>query len=75
MRISSGTGALIALATVALLPGCVAKTALNVVTLPVKAGAKAADWATTSQEEADRNHGRDLRKRCAKNYDPTYCDR
>ena len=27
-----------------------------------KAGAKAADWATTSQEEADRNRGREMRK-------------
>lgn len=44
------------------LPGCVAKTALNVATAPVKAGAKAADWATTSQDEADRNRGREMRK-------------
>lgn len=50
----------------ALLPlaggGCVAKTAWNVATLPVKAGSKAVDWATTSQSEADRNYGRKLRK-------------
>lgn len=58
-----------------LLQACVAKTALNVATMPVKATAQAADWATTSQDEADRNHGRELRKRCAKNYDPEYCDR
>ncbi|MCB2013303.1 MAG: hypothetical protein KDE67_00245 [Sphingobium sp.] len=45
-----------------LLPACVAKTALDVATAPVKAGAKAADWATTSQEEADRNRGREMRK-------------
>ncbi len=44
------------------LPVCVAKTALNVATAPVKAGAKAADWATTSQDEADRNRGREMRK-------------
>lgn len=43
--------------------GCVAKTAFNVVTFPVKATAKAVDWTTTSQEEADRNRGRDERKR------------
>lgn len=43
--------------------GCVVKTAANVVTLPVKAGAQAADWATTSQDEADRNRGREMRKR------------
>lgn len=46
--------------------GCVAKTAFNVVTLPVKAGAQAADWATTSQDEADRNYGRKMRKQEAK---------
>jgi hypothetical protein len=46
----------------ALLSGCVAKTALDVATMPVRAGAQAADWATTSQEEADRNYGRKMRK-------------
>ncbi|HEX7820983.1 MAG TPA: hypothetical protein VF463_10235 [Sphingobium sp.] len=75
MKIFNAGGALVALATATLLPGCIAKTALNVVTLPVKAGAQAADWATTSQDEADRNHGRELRKRCKKDYDPAYCDR
>jgi len=45
-----------------LLSGCVAKTAANIVTLPVRAGAQAADWATTSQDEADRNRGREMRK-------------
>jgi hypothetical protein len=58
-----------------LLSGCVAKTAFNVVTLPVKAGAQAADWATTSGDEADRNRGRDLRKQCKKEYDARYCDK
>ena len=51
----------------ALLPllagGCVAKTAFDVVTFPVKAGSKAVDWTTTSQSEADRNRGRADRKR------------
>lgn len=42
--------------------GCVVKTAVNVATLPVKAGAKAVDWTTTSQDEADRNRGRAMRK-------------
>ncbi len=41
---------------------CVARTAVNVVTLPVKATAKAVDWTTTSQDEADRNRGRAARK-------------
>ncbi|MFZ2995109.1 hypothetical protein [Sphingobium sp.] len=48
------------------LPGCVAKTALDVVTLPVRAGAQAADWATTSQEESDRNYGRKMRQQEAR---------
>ncbi|WP_333573085.1 hypothetical protein [Sphingomonas sp.] len=43
--------------------GCVVRTAANVVTLPVKAGAKAVDWTTTSQDEADRNRGREMRRR------------
>ena len=57
------------------LSGCVARTAMNVVTLPVKATSQAADWATTSRDEADRNHGRKIRKQCKDNYDPNYCDR
>ncbi|MEG3180984.1 hypothetical protein [Sphingomonas sp. LT1P40] len=42
--------------------GCVAKTAFDIVTMPVKAAGQAADWATTSQDEADRNYGRKARK-------------
>lgn len=45
-----------------LLPGCVARTALDVVTLPVKVAAKTVVLATTSQEESDRNRGRELRE-------------
>ncbi len=63
----------VALAAALLLPGCVAKTALNVATMPVKAGAKAADWATVSGDEADRNRGRELRKKCKKDPNPDYC--
>lgn len=48
------------------LSGCVVRTAANVVTLPVRAGAQAADWATTSQEESDRNYGRKMRKQEAR---------
>ncbi|MFB0873866.1 MULTISPECIES: hypothetical protein [unclassified Sphingobium] len=48
------------------LPGCVAKTALDIATMPVRAGAQAADWATTSQDEADRNYGRKMRKQEAR---------
>lgn len=45
-----------------LLSGCIVRTAANVVTLPVRAGAKAVDWTTTSRDEADRNRGREIRK-------------
>lgn len=48
------------------LSGCVVRTAANVVTLPVRAGAQAADWATTSQDEADRNYGRRVREQEAR---------
>jgi hypothetical protein len=43
------------------LPGCV-RTVANVVTFPVRATAQGVDWATTSQDEADRNRGRKMRK-------------
>lgn len=41
------------------LEGCVA---WDVATLPVKATSKVVDWTTTSQDEADRNAGRKMRK-------------
>ncbi|MET0373483.1 MAG: hypothetical protein ABW128_04400 [Rhizorhabdus sp.] len=44
-----------------LLAGCVS-TAKTVVTAPFKVVGKGVDWATTSQDEADRNRGRDMRK-------------
>ena len=47
------------------LSGCVtsvAKTAFDVVTLPVKVVSKGVDLATTSQSEADQKRGRDLRR-------------
>lgn len=52
----------LALPMALLLPGCIAKTALNVATMPVKATSQAADWATTSQDESDRNYGRKMRQ-------------
>lgn len=58
------------IAVVALLPllagGCLAKTVVNVATLPVRATSKAVDWTTTSQSEADRNYGRKMRKQEAR---------
>jgi isocitrate lyase len=48
------------------LSGCVvetvAKTAVDVVTLPVKAASAGVDAVTTSQKEADQKRGREIRK-------------
>ncbi len=51
---------LLALSPLAL-AGCVS-TVKTVVTAPFKVVGQAADWATTSQDEADRNRGRAERK-------------
>lgn len=55
---------LLLLAALPALSGCVsvAKTAVDVATLPVKAVSKGVDLATTSQSEADEKRGRELRK-------------
>ena len=45
------------------LQGCLAKTAVDVVTLPVKVASSAVDVATTSQSEADQKRGREIRQR------------
>jgi isocitrate lyase len=49
-----------------LLSGCVvgtvARTAVDVATIPVKVVSAGVDAATTSQSEADEKRGRDLRK-------------
>ena len=54
------------LAAPCLLAGCVvgtvAKTAVDVATLPVKVVSAGVDAATTSQSEADEKRGRELRK-------------
>lgn len=56
--------ALVFLASASLLAsGCVAKTLVDVATLPVRAAGKAVDLATTSQSEADENRGREIRRR------------
>ena len=44
------------------LTGCIASTAIDIVTLPVRAAGAAVDAVTTSQSEADEKRGRDLRK-------------
>ena len=46
-----------------LLGGCIAQTAVDVVTLPVKVASKTVDVMTTSQSEADEKRGRAIRKR------------
>ena len=57
---------LLATAFPVLLSGCVvgtvAKTAVDVVTLPVKVVSAGVDAATTSQSEADEKRGRELRQ-------------
>jgi hypothetical protein len=54
------------LATAPLLAGCivkdVAETAVDVVSIPVKAASAGVDAATTSQSEADEKRGREIRK-------------
>ena len=47
------------------LPGCV-RTVASVVTAPVRATSQVVDWTTTSQDEADRNYGRKMRKQEAR---------
>lgn len=51
-----------ALAALPLLTGCISAVK-TVVTAPVKAVGQVADWTTTSQDESDRNRGREMRKR------------
>ncbi|MEO6386958.1 MAG: hypothetical protein ABIT16_07525 [Croceibacterium sp.] len=46
-----------------LLGGCLAKTALDIVTLPVTIASRGVDLATTSQSEADQKRGREIRQR------------
>lgn len=45
-----------------LLGGCIARTAVGIVTLPVKVVGAGVDAVTTSQSEADEKRGRALRK-------------
>ena len=64
-KVSSVSRALLLLSPLAALAlsGCLAQTAMNVVTAPVRIGAKAVDMVTTSQSEADEKRGRAMRKR------------
>lgn len=53
---------IIAFLAAPLLTGCISAVK-TVVTAPVKAVGQVADWSTTSQDESDRNRGREMRKR------------
>jgi hypothetical protein len=44
------------------LPGCLAKTAVDVVTLPVKVASAGVDAVVTTQAESDRKRGRKIRE-------------
>ncbi|WP_086617784.1 hypothetical protein [Erythrobacter tepidarius] len=58
------TSQLLALGLASLaLQGCLARAAVDVVTLPVKAVSAGVDAATTSQSEADEKRGREIRQR------------
>ena len=52
---------LLIIGSFALLAGCVS-TAKTVVTAPFKVVGQGVDWATPSQDEADRHRGREMRK-------------
>ncbi|WP_112381428.1 MULTISPECIES: hypothetical protein [Sphingomonas] len=45
--------------------GCV-RTAVGVVKAPFQVAGQVVDWTTTSQDEADRNYGRKMRKKEAR---------
>jgi hypothetical protein len=45
-----------------LLSGCLARTAVDIVTLPVRVVGAGVDAVTTSQAEADQRRGREIRE-------------
>lgn len=45
-----------------MLSGCIARTAVDIVTLPVRAAGAGVDALTTSQAEADQRRGREIRE-------------
>ena len=74
---------LMLLAAPLLLGGCIARTAYDVATLPVKIVSAGVDAVTTSQSEADQRRGRQIReederigrlaRRCARNPEREQC--
>jgi hypothetical protein len=72
------TRAVLLIALSVTLSGCMS-TVGTIVTAPVKVVAQAADWATESEDEADRNRGREIRraeerarKACRREHDDAY---
>jgi uncharacterized lipoprotein YajG len=62
-RAATLAGMRILLLAAVLLSGCtVARTAVDVATIPVKVVSAGVDAATTSQSEADQKRGREIRK-------------
>lgn len=57
-----GMRILVAMLLLTLLPACIARTAVDIVTLPVRAVGAGVDAVTTSQSEADRKRGRAIRE-------------
>ena len=62
MRSAVLTGAALPLLLGGCVVGSVAKTAVDVATLPVKAASAGVDAVTTSQSERDEKLGREMRK-------------
>lgn len=58
-----GFPGLFLIASSLLLGGCLARTAMDIVSAPVRVASKAVDMATTSQSESDEKRGRELRGR------------
>jgi len=56
---------LILLPLALLAAGCI-RTVASVATAPFKVAGQTVDWATTSQDEADRNYGRKMREKEAR---------
>lgn len=58
-----GLSLFLAVSSLPLLSGCLARAAVDVVTAPVRVASSAVDLATTSQSERDEKRGREMRKR------------
>jgi len=54
--------AILLLGAALLVSGCLARTAVDLVTLPVRAAGAGVDAVTTSQAEADQRRGRQIRE-------------